>query len=103
MCRLRSYYYVPQVLNEMRAMRMNAALFVSWGQTGTHCWWMPFDEDMWVKTYELMTDFVLGDMPFELYEKRAKAYAMDARRFAAKAERLHPKGGFPSVQGAQLP
>tara|TARA_B100000900_G_scaffold355328_1_gene324526 strand:+ start:156 stop:404 length:249 start_codon:yes stop_codon:yes gene_type:complete len=81
-------------------MRMNAALFVSWGQTATHCWWVPFDADLWVKTYELMTDFVLGDKPFELFQRSAKSYALDARRFAASVEALHPPGGFPSVLDA---
>ena len=96
------YYYVPQIYFEMRCTNTRSCLFTSWGETGTNVWYVPFDVDMWLKTYELMSDFVIADLPFELFRRRCERYTLEARRYSANCESLHPKGGFASIRDAQI-
>ena len=97
------WYYIPQTYFEMRATRTYSCVFVSWGETGTHVWLLRFDPAMWAALFELVTDLLLNDLPYELFQKRVQRYTIAARRHASEAEALHPKGGFPSLVGQQEP
>lgn len=80
------FYYVPQLHAEMRCLPIepcNWTLFVSWSLTKTKMYLVHFDDSYFTILFDAMTDFMAGDVPYDVWKVK-QALLADASREVAR-------------------
>ena len=92
------YYYLLQVFWEMRCANVTFAVFACWGESHSTAWHVPFVPEVWLAVYELVSDFVSGDLPWKVWRRKCSGFVALARGFCASLEALHGDGGWESIK-----
>jgi len=82
-------YYIGQLHAEMRCMpiaNVNWTLFVSWSTSKTKMYMVHFDEAYFAILWDVMIDFMAGDMPFEAWKAKQDMLRAAGTEVARKAE-----------------
>jgi hypothetical protein len=59
-------YYMIQIHMEMKAQKASQTLFVVWTPLLTRMWKIPFDDSFWALCLEVLDNFRLKNIPFEV-------------------------------------
>jgi hypothetical protein len=59
-------YYMIQIHLEMKAQNVRETLFVTWTPLLTRMWKIPFDDSFWALCKEVLDNFRLKNIPFEV-------------------------------------
>jgi len=92
------YYYLMQVYWEMRCANLSFAVFTCWGELRSTAWHVPFVPEVWLLVYELVTDFLSGDLPWSLWQRKCSNFVAMARQHCASLEALHGERGWESIK-----
>ena len=92
------YYYLLQVYWEMRCADVTYAVFTCWGEERSTAWYVPFVREIWLAVYELVTDFLAGDLPWALWQRKCQLFVVMARQHCLQLEALHSGNGWQSIK-----